>query len=250
MAQLYDEIGIGYNHYRRPDPRLAAAIHQALGEARSVVNIGAGAGSYEPQDRAVIAVEPSLAMIRQRQPEHAPVAQASATHLPFPDAAFDASLAILTLHHWPDQARGLAEMARVSRQRVVIVTWEPDDFNLFWLVEDYFPEIAEIDRSICPSIASLRATLGDIEVQPLPVPHDCIDGFLGAYWRRPHVYLDAGARGAISAFTKLSDVDAGLARLRSDLDSGAWERRYGHLMQEDVCDLGYRLVVAHCGSSG
>ena len=244
MAQIYDAIGIGYNHYRRPDPRLAAAIHQALGGARSVVNVGAGAGSYEPEDRAVAAVEPSLAMIRQRRPEDAPVAQASATHLPFPDAAFDASLAILTLHHWPDQARGLAEMARVARQRVVIVTWDPEAFT-FWLVEDYFPEITEIDRGICPSIAALRGALGDIEVQPLPVPHDCVDGFLGAYWRRPRAYLDAGVRGAISAFTKLSDVDTGLARLRSDLDSGAWVRRHGHLMQQSVYDLGYRLVIAH-----
>jgi len=249
MAQLYDEIGIGYKNYRRPDPRLASAIHQALGEARSVVNIGAGAGSYEPTDRAVIAVEPSLAMIHQRQPDHAPVVQASATDLPFREAAFDAALAILTMHHWPDRVRGLTEMARVARNRVVIVTWDAEAFD-FWLIADYFPEIAEIDRGICPSMATLKETLRDIEVHPLPVPHDCIDGFLGAYWRRPHAYLDAGVRSAISAFAKITNVDSGLARLRDDLNCGTWERRYGDLLHQSACDLGYRLVISERTSGG
>jgi SAM-dependent methyltransferase len=249
MAQLYDKIGIGYKNYRRPDPRLAASIHQALGEAQSVVNVGAGAGSYEPVERTVVAVEPSLAMIRQRQPDHAPVVQASAMALPFQEAAFDASLAILTVHHWPDPSRGLTEMARVTRKRVVIVTWDPDAFD-FWLIEDYFPEIAEIDRGICPPIATFREALGDIEVHPLPVPHDCLDGFLGAYWRRPQAYLDAGVRSAISAFTKLTDVQSGLARLRGDLENGTWERRYGHLLHQSAYDLGYRLVIANRVSGG
>ena len=249
MVQLYDEIGIGYNHYRRPDPRLATAIQQALGEAQTVVNVGAGAGSYEPIDRSVVAVEPSLAMIRQRPPEHAPVVQASATDLPFREAAFDAALAILTVHHWPDQVRGLTEMARVTRKRIVIVTWDPDVFD-FWLVEDYFPEIAAIDRHICPSIEMLRDTFRNIEVHPLHVPHDCIDGFLGAYWRRPHAYLDAGVRSAISAFSKLAHVEDGLARLRRDLDNGTWERRYQHLLHQSTYDLGYRLVIADGVSSG
>ncbi len=243
MAQIYDEIGIGYNNYRRPDQRIAAAIHQALGEAQSVVNVGAGAGSYEPTDRSVVAVEPSLAMIHQRQPEHAPVVQASATDLPFQEAAFDAALAILTVHHWPDCVRGLMEMARVARQRVVIVTWDPDAFN-FWLIEDYFPEIVEIDRDTCPSMATLAEALNPIEVRPLPVPHDCIDGLLGAYWRRPHAYLDAGVRSAISVFSKLTDVESGLARLRGDLEDGTWEERYGALLHQSVYDLGYRLVIA------
>lgn len=249
MAQLYDEIGIGYQNYRRPDPRLAIAIQRALGESRTVVNVGAGAGSYEPADRAVIAVEPSLAMIRQRRPEHAPVVQASATDLPFPEAAFDASLAILTVHHWPDQVRGLREMSRVARKRVVIVTWDPEVFG-FWLTADYFPEITEVDRDICPSIQTLRGAFGEIEVHPLPVPHDCVDGFLGAYWRRPHAYLDAGVRGAISTFSKITEVESGLVRLRGDLESGAWERRYGHLLQQSDADLGYRLVIADGVDSG
>jgi SAM-dependent methyltransferase len=244
MAQLYDEIGIGYKNYRRPDPRLATAIFHALGNVRSVVNVGAGAGSYEPTDRFVVAVEPSRAMIHQRHLGSAPVVQASATNLPFQEAAFEAGLAVLTVHHWPDPVQGLTEMARVTQKRIVIVTWDPAVSN-FWLIEDYFPEIAEIDRQICPSIEVFGEVLGAVEVDPLPVPHDCLDGFLGAYWRRPYAYLDAGVRSAISTFSKLAEVDSGLARLRGDLESGRWERRYGHLLYQSEYDLGYRLVIAN-----
>jgi SAM-dependent methyltransferase len=249
MTQIYDEIGIGYRNYRRPDPRLAATILRALGEVRTVVNVGAGAGSYEPPDRSVVAVEPSLAMIHQRPPKSAPVVQASAMDLPFREAAFEAALAILTVHHWPDHVRGLTEMARVSRERIVIVTWDPA-VATFWLIEDYFPAIAEIDRQSCPPIEVFRETFRDVEVHPLPVPHDCTDGFLGAYWRRPHAYLDAGIRSAISAFAKIADVASGLARLRGDLENGTWERRYGRLLQQSACDLGYRLVIARGVYSG
>jgi SAM-dependent methyltransferase len=243
MTQLYDEIGNSYRNYRRPDPRLATAILQALGEAQTVVNVGAGAGSYEPTDRSVVAIEPSWTMLQQRPPNSAPAVQASATALPFREAVFEAALAILTVHHWPNPVQGLTELARVTQKRIVIVTWDPEVSN-FWLVEDYFPAIAKIDRQICPSIEVFRQTLGAIEVHPIPVPHDCLDGFLGAYWRRPHAYLDAGVRSAISTFSKLADVDAGLARLRRDLASGTWERRYGHLLHQLAYDLGYRLVIA------
>jgi SAM-dependent methyltransferase len=249
MPQLYDEIGIGYRNYRRPAPRLATSILRALGEAHSVVNVGAGTGSYEPTDRSVVAVEPSVAMIRQRHAGSAPVVQASATHLPFRDAAFAAALAVLTVHHWPDRARGLAELARVVRRRLVIVTWDPAASG-FWLVDDYFPDIGEIDRRILPSIEELRGVLGDIDVRPLLVPHDCTDRFLGAYWQRPYAYLDAGVRSAISTFSKINDVASGLARLRRDLEDGTWERRYGHLLRQSEIDVGYRLVIAHCGRGG
>jgi SAM-dependent methyltransferase len=242
MAQLYDTIGLGYEYYRRPDPRIAAAILDALGDAATVLNVGAGTGSYEPADRSIVAVEPSFAMIRQRPAGSAPVVQASAMHLPFRDAAFAAALAVLTVHHWPDRIRGLAELARVARHRLVILTWDPATSG-FWLVEDYFPAIAEIDRQILPPIEELRQTLGDIEVRPLLVPHDCTDGFLGAYWRRPYAYLDPGVRGAISTFAKICDVESGLRRLRGDLADGTWERRYGHLLRQSELDLGYRLVI-------
>jgi SAM-dependent methyltransferase len=191
-----------------------------------------------------VAVEPSTAMLRQRRPGAAPAVQASATELPFGDGAFAAALAILTVHHWPARARGLAELARVARERVVIVTWDPEARYAFWLIDEYFPEIVEIDRRIFPTTDDFRRALGPIDVRPLPIPHDCVDGFLGAYWRRPEAYLDAGVRGAISTFTKLADVGAGLARLRADLADGSWERRHGQLRTRTTLDLGYRLVVA------
>lgn len=248
MAQLYDRIGVGYGSYRRPDPRIAAAITHALGELAPIVNVGAGTGSYEPSDRPVLAVEPAMTMIRQRQARLTPVVQASATHLPFRDAVFAAALAVLTIHHWPDRMRGLAELARVTRHRLVIVTYDPAATG-FWLVEDYFPAIREIDRQMLPPLEAFHHALGPVDIRPLPIPHDCIDGFLGAYWRRPYAYLDPGVRSAISAFAKLPNVDAGLARLRADLADGTWARRYGHLLHQTAFDLGYRLVVAHLGSS-
>jgi SAM-dependent methyltransferase len=242
-TQLYDEIGVGYGRRRRPDPRIAAAIRDALGDADTVVNVGAGAGSYEPVDRPVVAVEPSLEMIRQRPSGSAPVVRASANHLPFREGVFAVALAVLTIHHWPDRAGGLAELRRVAR-RQVILTWDPSTPD-FWLVADYFPAITRIDRPIFPSLEQFRSALGEVEVRPVAVPHDCSDGFLGAYWRRPSAYLDADVRRSISTFAKIGDVEAGLARLRRDLDDGAWERRHGSLLVRSELDLGYRLLVAN-----
>jgi len=233
----------GDHAHRRPDPRLAAAITRALGDAATVVNVGAGAGSYEPIDRRVVAVEPSAAMIAQRPAGSAPVVQASATDLPFRDAGFAAALAVLTVHHWPDQVRGIAELARVARERVVLLTWDPATPH-FWLIDEYFAEVWEIDRPIFPTLEDLRRLLGPIEIWPLPIPADCTDGFVGAYWRRPEAYLDPGVRGAISTFTKLRDVEPGLARLRADLADGTWLRRHADLLDRPEIDLGYRLVIA------
>jgi len=246
MSQLYDEIGLGYRDYRRPDPRVAAAITRALSRTDTVVNVGAGSGSYEPTDRAVVAVEPAMTMIRQRRAGSAPVVQASATDLPFRDDSFAAALAVLTVHHWPDRARGLDELARVARERVVVVTWDPDA-TAFWLTDDYLPDLIAIDRRIFPTIDDFRRALGAIEVVPIPIPHDCVDGFMGAYWRRPHAYLDARVRGAISTFAKLRDIGRdleGLERLRRDLDDGTWERRHGDVLTRSEIDLGYRIVIA------
>ncbi|MCB9832317.1 MAG: methyltransferase domain-containing protein [Planctomycetes bacterium] len=241
--ELYDRIGVGYADLRQPDPRLALAIDEALGSAREVVNVGAGAGSYEPRARRVVAVEPSFEMIRQRPPGSAPVVRASASSLPFRDDAFAAALSILSLHHWPDPRRGLEEMRRVSRERIVILTWDPDHPG-FWLVRDYFPEILAIDRRIFPRMSDFESILGPIESRVLPIPWDCRDGFLGAYWRRPDRYLEPRVRAAISTFTKISEVERGLLRLRADLDSGDWKRRNATLADAPTCDLGYRLVVA------
>lgn len=242
MDQLYDRIGLSYARYRQPDPRIAARLHAALGDVASVVNVGAGSGSYEPEDRSVLAIEPSLSMIAQRR-SRAPVVAASAMRLPLRDRSFDAAMAILTMHHWPDRAAGLAELARVARERVVILTFDPAATS-FWLVTDYFPDILDLDRETMPRLDELRFDDAAVEVRPVPIPHDCLDGFLGAYWRRPAAYLDAGARSAISSFALIPDVDRGLDRLARDLDDGTWQRRYGDLLQRDALDLGYRLVIA------
>jgi SAM-dependent methyltransferase len=207
-----------------------------------VVNVGAGAGSYEPVDRKVIAVEPSLTMIRQRGRGAAPVVRGLSDSLPFRDESFDASVAILTVHHWTNRRKGLEELRRASRRRVVILTWDPS-YPGFWL-HDYFPEIWEIDRRNMPSLEELHRALGRIEILDVPIPGDCTDGFMGAYWKRPGAYLDARVRSAISMFSMLPDVESGLSRLRADLASGNWGRKYGSLINRKILDLGYRLVVA------
>lgn len=239
---LYDRIGVGYAGYRRPDARIAARIGEALADARTVVNVGAGTGSYEPADRRVVAVEPSAEMLRQRPPDAAPAVQGVAERLPFADGAFDAALAVLTVHHWTDWRRGVAEMRRVARGRVVILTIDPARSG-FWL-HDYFPALRAIDDEMLPPLDAVADALGPAEAWPVPVPWDCSDGFLGAYWRRPERYLDPGARGAISAFARLGDPEPGVARLRADLADGAWGRRNGSLASLPELDLGYRLLIA------
>jgi SAM-dependent methyltransferase len=245
-APLYDRIGRDYAWYRKPDARIASAIRAALGDVQSVLNVGAGAGSYEPRDCNVVAVEPSLAMIRQRAPGAAPVVQGSAESLPFADGSFDATLAILTLHHWKDRAGGLRELQRVARRRVVLFVFDPEfvGFHQFWLIRDYFPEIAAYDLTIAPALAEYAAVLGRCETRSVPVPHDCTDGFAGAYWRRPASYLDEGARAAISSFRAVPDPDPALARLRRDIDSGLWAKRNAGLLELQELDLGYRIVIA------
>lgn len=243
MAAPYDAIGRGYAEVRKADPRFARAIARGLGDAHSVVNVGAGTGAYEPSDRAVVAVEPSTTMIAQRTSRSAPVVRATAMSLPFENDSFDAALAVLTVHHWPDQPLGLAELRRVARRRVVVLTWDPAS-PPFWLT-DYFPELLHIDRPLFPTVRDFERALRPVSVATIPVPNDCSDGFLGAHWRRPSAYLDARVRGAISTFSKLSGLESGLDGLRADLASGAWRRKYGELLDETKLDLGYQLIVAH-----
>jgi SAM-dependent methyltransferase len=238
----YEQIGGGYADRRRPDPRLARAIAEALGDAATVVNVGAGTGSYEPNAPGTVAVEPAAVMIAQRAPAAAPCVRAFAEHLPFHDGTFDAGLAVLTIHHWSDWRAGLRELVRVTRRRVVIFTWDPESDG-FWLLQDYMPAMIERDRQRFPGLGALREELGDIRVQPVPIPHDCTDGFLGAYWRRPAAYLDATIRSGISSFAR-ADFDAGIARLAADLADGAWARKHGDLLERTELDLGCRLVVA------
>lgn len=242
MQPLYDTIGIDYSHLRREEPRIAAIIDLALGEARTVLNVGAGTGAYESRNRQVTAVEPSAAMIAQRPANVAPAVRGVAENLPFADKSFDAAMAVLTIHHWQDQAKGLAEMRRVAIGPVVLLTFDPVHRGP-WL-HDYFPELVTMDDAQMPPIGFYTEHLGEVEVRPVPIPHDCIDGFLYAYWRRPAAYLDPHIRAGSSSFWKLDGVEDGLARLEEDLQTGAWEQRYGGVLSLDQLDCGYRLVVA------
>jgi SAM-dependent methyltransferase len=243
-AALYDRLGVGYTSTRRADPRIAAAIHAALGDAVTVVNIGAGAGAYEPDDRKLVAIEPSKVMIAQRPPTAAPAIVAGAEALPMADDSVDAAMAILTDHHWADRARGLREMRRVARRRAVVFQHDPQVGADFWLAREYLPTF--LRRLQGKRLADLMAPLGDVELRPVPIPHDCADGFLGAFWRRPHAYLDPEVRAGISVFRLLpeDEVAAAVAALRADLESGAWARRHADLLEREELDLGFRLVVA------
>jgi SAM-dependent methyltransferase len=241
---VYDRIGVTYTQTRRPDPRIDAAIRRVLGGARSVVNVGAGAGSYEPPE-TVLAVEPSAVMIAQRPAGLAPAVQAAAEAIPLPDGAVDAALAVLTVHHWPDLERGFAEMRRVAR-RVVVLTWDPGMARSFWLSAEYLPdEAVEWDIARCPLIDAVAGLIGPgAEVTPVPVPHDCSDGFFGAFWRRPEAYLDPVVRAGISNLAHFGDALApALERLAADLESDAWRRRHAGLLELDELDLGYRIVA-------
>jgi SAM-dependent methyltransferase len=241
MRPSYDTIGVNYSDLRKPDSRIERVIGRALGSAKTVLNVGAGAGSYEPADRQVAAIEPSMKMIRQRGATAAPAIRGHAEGLPFDDDSFDASMAILTVHHWADKDKGLREMRRVTRGRVVILTYDPS-FRGFWLA-DYIPELVALDEAQMPKMTDHERWLGPVEISAVPIPHDCTDGFLCAYWRRPAAYLDPRIRTGISSFWAIDNISEGLRRLASDLDSGAWAERYAELLDLDECDLGYRLVT-------
>lgn len=242
----YDLTGVTYSHTRRADPRIAAAINYALAGARSVANVGAGAGSYEPA-QTIVAIEPSQVMIRQRPPGAARAVQAAAEALPLRTGAVDATLAVLTVHHWADLAAGVAEMRRVASRRVIILTWDHEIIRDFWLLRDYVPAAAETDARLAVPIDDLVSLVGPnrVAVTPIPVPHDCSDGFGGAYWRRPEAYLDDTVRQGMSLFamTPADQVAEGLTRLRGDLDSGEWRRRHAELLHQRELDLGYRLLT-------
>jgi SAM-dependent methyltransferase len=241
---VYDEIGRTYAVTRRPDPRIEAAIRTALGDAATVVNVGAGTGSYEPP-QTVLAVEPSAAMIAQRPPGSAPAVQATAEAIPLADGACDAALAVLTIHHWSDPGAGLAEMRRVAR-RIVVLAWDPDFADRFWLVRDYLPESIAFDRARMPAIAEICGWMGGAEVSAVPVPHDCRDGFFCAFWRRPGAYLDPVVRAGMSNLAQLDDaaVRRAVDALEADIASGAWAARYADLLELEELDLGYRLLVS------
>jgi SAM-dependent methyltransferase len=224
---------------------VAAAIHAAIGDAATIVNVGAGAGGYEPRDRAVVAVEPSPTMLAQRRDRSALVVRGVAEALPFAAGAFEAALAVLTVHHWRDRAAGLREMRRVSRRQVVFF-FEPLKSHGYWALE-YFPEAVDLPTErAAPGEDDLRAALSVRDVRPVLVPADCRDGFGAAYWARPEAYLDPAVHAGMSwlALLPAAVVRRGAQRLRDDLDSGEWDRRHGHLRTQSFYDGGYRLAIA------
>jgi SAM-dependent methyltransferase len=235
MSSSYDTIGVNYSDLRKPDARIGAMIGRALGTAEIVLNVGAGAGSYEPADRQVTAIEPSAEMIGQRRTSAAKVIQGSAEDLPFDDNSF------VTVHHWADKEKGLKEMRRVTRGQVVVLTFDPSHRG-FWLT-DYVPELVALDEEQMPRMTDYEEWLGSVEIAPVPVPHDCSDGFLYAYWRRPAAYLDPKIRAAMSSFWAIDNATERLNKLASDLDTGVWAQRNSELLNLDKYDVGYRLVT-------
>jgi SAM-dependent methyltransferase len=244
-AHLYDTHGASYTVTRRTEPRIAARIWAALGDARTVLNVGAGTGSYEPADRDLIAVEPSALMRAQRPAGAAPSVAAIADRLPFADQSFDAAMAVATIHHWPDPFAGLREMRRVARH-VVVFTHDSTDagwLHRFWLTRDYLPEVANLLVGR-PSLSELANAI-DARVEPVLIPWDCVDGFFEAYWRRPEAYLDEHVRRGISVFARMGpDAEQRAVRnLRADLASGRWAERNRHILNLDAADLGLRLLI-------
>jgi len=244
----YDAIGLQYARFRREDPRIAERIRAGLGDARSVVNVGAGAGSYEPTDLHVVAIEPSDVMAAQRPRVLAPAIRASAGAIPLRDGAVDAALAILTLHHWDqDRERGVRELRRVAKDRVVIVTYDAEVSASWWLMSEYLPEVAALDRAIFPAPELIASWLGgSVEIEAIPVARDTPDWMLGSYWAHPERVLDPEARAATSGFARMpADVVARVvAAVTRDLHSGAWDARHGALRRLHEHDVGLRLIVA------
>ena len=243
----YDEHGQNYSGTRRTDPRIAEWVWRALGDAKTVLNVGAGAGSYEPNDRYVIAVEPSVTMRAQRLAnKKIPAINAKADQLPFDDKSFDATMAMLTIHHWPDMNKGLKELRRVTKQQIAILTFDPDQLNNFWNAS-YFPELIAVEKARYPSVQSILTSLGgETEVIPIAIPLDCVDGFQEAYYGRPEAFLKKEVRAAQSAWGFLPPgIEEKLVkRLADELDSGEWDRKFGHFRTQPFFTCALRLIIA------
>jgi SAM-dependent methyltransferase len=242
---VYDRIGHSYGATRRPDPRIAAQVSAALTGMTSVVNVGAGTGSYEPVE-TIVAVEPSPVMIAQRPAGAAACVRGTAEALPLSADSVDAALAVLTVHHWIDVEAGIAELRRVARRRIVILTWDQPVFGEFWLVREYLPAAGAVSAGQAVPVLRLVELLPGARVEPVLVPHDCTDGFGAAFWRRPGAYLDPTVRAGISMLAQadLRELADGLSALAADLDSGAWAQRHRELSTLDRLDVGYRMIVS------
>ncbi|MBK6399883.1 MAG: class I SAM-dependent methyltransferase [Bacteroidetes bacterium] len=244
----YDTHGQKYSGQRKTDPRIAAYVHNALADSETVINIGAGSGSYEPEDKYVIAVEPSITMRTQRIANgKIPAINAKADSLPFDDRSFDAAMAMVTVHHWPDIEKGISEIRRVTKKRIVIMTFDPDALDDFWNV-NYFPQLIEIERARYPSITRLQKALSaKTEVIKIPIPLDCVDGFQETYYGRPEAFLEKEVRMAQSAWGFLpADLEEKyIQNLSNDLQSGAWDKKFGHFRTQPNFTGALRLIVAN-----
>lgn len=243
----YDKLGQKYSGYRQTDTRIAEYVFDALADAATVLNVGAGAGSYEPTDKYVVAVEPSIVMRSQRiQNGKTPALNAKADNLPFDDNAFDASMAMITVHHWPDMDKGLKELRRVTKKQVVIMTFDPNELDNFWNV-DYFPELIEVEKARYPTIDFIKNALGgNCEVVEIPIPLDCMDGFQEAFYGRPEAFLEKEVRLSQSAWGFLQKgIEEKLVQsLQDDLNSGEWDRKYGHFRTQSTFTCALRLVIS------
>lgn len=243
----YDAPGIEYSSYRQTDPRIFAHILTALDNAQTVLNVGAGAGSYEPTDRYVIAVEPSVAMRAQRQLKNkVPAVNAYADNLPFDDNSFDASTAFVTVHHWPDMNKGLKELRRVTKNKVIIMTFDPEALDDFWNAQ-YFPEVIEVEKKRYPTIEFIKTALGGhCEVQKIPIPLDCIDGFQEAFYGRPEAFLNKQVRQSQSAWGFITPEleEKYVKDFAEELTSGEWDRKYGHYRTQENFTCALRLIIA------
>ncbi len=243
MKAKYDQIGKSYSNKRKSDPRIARALNQKLKGASKVLNIGAGTGSYESKDIDLIAVEPSKEMILQRANDAHPVVQSYAEELPFADNTFSHTISILSMHHWTDRKKAFEEINRVTREKFVAITWNPNS-NPFWLTKDYFPEIYQKDLTIFPPIEEFKDSFINVQFEPLLIPQDCQDGFLAAFWKRPKAYLENDVRNSISTFSKLPNLNDGLKKLENDINNGIWESKNKFLLDKEFIDVGYIILTA------
>ena len=243
----YDKLGGKYSNYRQTDERIAEYVYRELADATTILNVGAGAGSYEPVDKYVVSVEPSFAMRQQRlQRNKVPAINATADNLPFDDHSFDASMAMVTIHHWPDIDKGLKELRRVTKHQVVIMTFDPEQLDNFWNAE-YFPEVIEVEKARYPTIDFIKNSLGgNCDVIPIPIPLDCKDGFQEAFYGRPEAFLQKEVRLSQSAWGFISEEkqEELVARLRTDLENGDWDKKYGYFRTQQTFTCALRLIVA------
>ena len=243
MAAIYDNIGINYSVKRGTDPKIAKQLFAELRGATRIVNIGAGTGSYEPENVDLVAVEPSAEMISQRKTGSHRVEQAFAEKLPFENNSFSHAMTVLSMHHWENRTLAFSEINRVATGKFVAITWDPKS-DPFWLTRDYFPEIHEMDKDIFPDLEELNEHFDEVKMSFLQIPSDCQDGFFAAFWKRPEAYLNSTVRQATSPFSKIKNLSGGLQKLEDDLASGVWAKNNHAILGLSSLDCGYRLISA------